>query len=169
MKTSTIESKGLTSDIIDTIQNLVSSIPWPKRRLAMAEVTKTILDGKKRAAEDVFGWARKTVTLGLKELEAGIHCEDNISYRHRRRIEDKHPKMLLDIQRIMSPESQAQPSLRTPLLYTNKTAASVRSELLSMGWSEDELPCVRSISNLLNRQNYRLRRVEKAQVQKKTR
>ena len=127
-----------------------------------------LLDGKERVAEDVFGWSRETVAVGLKELETGIHCENNISSRHRPRTEAMHPKMLVDIQMIMRPESQAQPSLRTPLLYTNKTASSVHSELLAMGWGEDELPGIRTINNMLNRQNYRLRRVEKAQVQKKT-
>jgi hypothetical protein len=41
--------------------------------------------------------------------------------------------------------------------------------LLEKGWSEEELPAVRTISNILNRQDYRLRTVAKVKVQKKRR
>jgi hypothetical protein len=47
------------------------------------------------------------------------------------------------------------------------TAKTVREALMKKGWSEQSLPSVRTISNLLNRQNYRLRTVAKSKVQKK--
>ena len=83
--------------------------------------------------------------------------------------EEKHPKLLEDIRLIMDPKSQAQSHLRTALSYTNMTAKSVRSALVDNGWGNDDLPSVRTLSNILNRQDYRLRRVEKSQVQKKRR
>lgn len=58
-------------------------------------------------------------------------------------------------------------SLRTTLLYTRMTAKAVHGVLVQKGWSEAELPSVRTISNLLNRQGYRLRTVAKSKVQKK--
>jgi hypothetical protein len=67
----------------------------------------------------------------------------------------------------MDPNSQAQSHLRTPLSYTNMTAKAVRAALLENGSLEAELPGVRTLSNILNRQGYRLRRVEKSRVQKK--
>ena len=167
MKPSTLERKGLTEDMVGVISNLVAAIPWPDRRLGMAEVTTKLLDGKARVAEDVFGWARATIVLGMNELRTGIKCLNDLSMKRKPKTENKHPEMLVDIQAIMSSESQAQPSLRTALLYTNKTAASVRSALVEKGWPEDTLPTIRTISNILNRQEYRLRRVEKSQVQKK--
>jgi hypothetical protein len=66
----------------------------------------------------------------------------------------------------LDPNSQAQSHLRTPLAYTNVTARSVRAALLAGGWLEAALPSVRTFSNVLNRQGYRLRRVEKSPVQK---
>jgi hypothetical protein len=39
------------------ISRLVSLIPWPSRRQAMGDVAMTILDGKSRVAEEVFGCA----------------------------------------------------------------------------------------------------------------
>jgi hypothetical protein len=47
------------------------------------------------------------------------------------------------------------------------TAKTVREALVQKGWSEASLPSVRTISNLLNRQGYRLRTVAKSKVQKK--
>ena len=48
------------------------------------------------------------------------------------------------------------------------TAKAVYGLLLEKGGSEEELPTVRTISNILNRQDYRLRTVAKDKVQKKT-
>jgi hypothetical protein len=75
----------------------------------------------------------------------------------------------MDIREIMEPHSQAEPRLRTTLLYTNMTASAVYDGLLEKGWSEETLPTVRTISNILNRHDYRLRTVAKTKVQKKRR
>jgi len=67
----------------------------------------------------------------------------------------------------MEPCSQAEPRLRTTLLYTNMTAQAVYNALVAEGWPEESLPAVRTLSNILNRQNYRLRTVQKTKVEKK--
>ncbi len=67
----------------------------------------------------------------------------------------------------MEPHSESQSSLRTTLLYTNMTAKTVREALVEKGWPTQSLPSVRTISNLLNRQDYRLRTVAKTKVKKK--
>ncbi len=59
------------------------------------------------------------------------------------------------------------PCLRTTLLYTNMTAKVVYDALVEKGWTVESLPTVRTISNILNRQGYRLRTVAKTKVQKK--
>jgi len=46
------------------------------------------------------------------------------------------------------------------------TAKTVHEALVQKGWSTQSLPSVRTISNLLNRQDYRLRTVAKTKVQK---
>ena len=48
------------------------------------------------------------------------------------------------------------------------TAQSVYDALVANGWSKESLPTVRTISNILNRNEYRLRTVAKTKVQKKT-
>jgi hypothetical protein len=79
------------------------------------------------------------------------------------------PKLLANIRLIMDPNSQAQSHLRTPWSYTHMTAKAVRAALLENGSIEAELPGVRTLSNILNRQGYWLRRVEKSRVQNKRR
>jgi hypothetical protein len=49
------------------------------------------------------------------------------------------------------------------------TAKAVYNALLQKGWTEERLPTMRTISNILERHDYRLRTVEKTKVQKKRR
>nr|WP_287126537.1 transposase [Desulfobacter sp.] len=168
MKISTVEKNGITPEVVEMVCSLVGRIPWPERRQAMADVTNRLLDGKPRVAEDVFGWGRATVEMGINELRTGIVCLNDISTRHKPRTEDKYPQMIEDIHEIMLPESHADPHLRTTLAYTNMTAAAVRDALLKKGWPEEQVPAVRTLSEILLRQGYRLRSVAKTKVQKKT-
>jgi len=157
----------MSAEMVDLIGRLIDSIAWPARRRAMGDVTMTLLDGKRRVAEDVFGWNRRAVELGLHEYQTGIACVNHITARGKPKTEDKNPKLLAEIQTIMEPRSESQVSLRTTLLYTNMTAKTVHEALVQKGWPEQSLPSMRTISNLLNRQHYRLRTVAKSKVQKK--
>jgi hypothetical protein len=167
MKISTIEKNGIRPEVIETICLLIDRIPWPSRRQAMAEVTTVLLDGKPRVAEDVFGWSRVTVNLGMHELRTGITCKNDLSQRRKPKTEEKYPKLLIDIQELMEPECHADPHLRTTLAYTDKTAASVCKALVEKGWSPEIVPSVRTMSDILMRLGYRLRSVAKTKVQKK--
>jgi hypothetical protein len=167
MKSSTLARKGVSTETVELVGRLISLIAWPARRGAMGDVTMALLDGKHRVAEDVFGWNRRTVELGMHEYQTGITCVNDITARGQKKTEDKHPRLLAEIQAIMEPHSESESSLRTTLLYTNMTAKAVREALMQKGWSEQSLPSVRTLSNLLNRQNYRLRTVAKSKVQKK--
>ena len=167
MKPTTLARNGVSAQTVALISRLVESIPWPERRRAMGDVTASLLDGKPRVAESVFGWSRYAVEVGIHEARSGISCINDVSARLKPRTEDRHPDLLADIQSIMEPHSQSEPSLRTTLLYTNMTARAVHEALAQKGWSAPSLPGVRTISNLLNRQNYRLHTVAKTKVQKK--
>jgi hypothetical protein len=167
MKISTLEKNGIGPEVMETISLLIDRIPWPSRRQAMAEVTTILLDGKPRVAEDTFGWSRFTVSLGMNELKTGIICHNDLSLRRKPKTEEKHPKLLVDIQELMAPECHADPHLRTTLAYTNKTAASVCDALVAKGWSPEIVPSVRTMSDILMRLGYRLRSVAKTKVQKK--
>ena len=168
MKTSTVIQNGVTPQMTELIGRLIDMIPWPVRRSAMGDVTVSLLDGKPRVAEDVFGWNRHTAELGINEFRTKILCVNDLSNRRKPMEEEKNPKLLADIVEIMEPHSKSESRLRTTLLYTNMTAKAVYEALLQKGWSEDTLPTLQTISNILNRHSYRLRTVEKTKVQKKS-
>jgi hypothetical protein len=167
MKTSILNQKGVSPETIALISRLVALVPWPDRRQAMGDVTTTILGGKSRVAEEVFGWSRSAVSTGINEFRSGIVCVNDLSGRHKPKSEEKHPGLLADIHELLKPSSQAEPRLRTTLLYTDMTAQSVYDALVANGWPKESLPTVRTISNILNRNEYRLRTVAKTKVQKK--
>lgn len=169
MKTSILSQNGVSQQIVDLVVRLVDLIPWPLRRSAMGDVVISLLNSKARTAEDVFGWNRSAVKLGMNEFKSEILCVNDLSTRKKPKAEEKEPRLLDDIIEIMTPNSEAESRLRTTLLYTNMTARAVYDCLLHKGWSEEELPTVRTISNILERHEYRLRTVAKTKVQKKLR
>lgn len=167
MKTTTLARNGVPTEMVGLIARLVDLIPWPDRRRAMGDVTLLLLDGKHRVAENVFGWRRSAVEVGINEFQTGISCVNDITARLKPKTEEKNPTLLAEIQAIMEPHSESESSLRTTLLYTNMTAKAVYDALVEKGWPADSLPTVRTISNILSRQDYRLRTVAKTKVQKK--
>jgi hypothetical protein len=167
MKTSIQIRNRVSSKIVELIVRLVNLIHWPVRRTARGDATLSLLDGKPRIAEDVFGWNRASVELGVNEFRTKIVCVNDLSNRRKPKAEEKYPRLLADIIEIMNPHSQAESHLRTTLLYTNMTAKAVYDALLEKGWSEETLPTTQTISNILDRHNYRLHTVAKTKVQKK--
>ena len=167
MKTTTLARNGVSTEMVGLISRLVDLIAWPARRCAMGDVTLLLLDGKHRVAENVFGWSRHAVEVGINEFQTGISCVNDISTRLKPKTEEKNPNLLAEIHAIMGPHSESESSLRTTLLYTNKTAKAVYDALVEKGWSAQSLPTVRTISNILRRHDYRLRTVVKTRVQKK--
>ncbi len=128
------------------------------------------LEGSPRRSERVFGWCRKAVELGLNERRTGIICLDNTSARGNRKTEVKHPLLEQDIRSLAEPQSQQDPKFQSPFQYTRMTAKAMRQALMDQkGWKTEDLPCEKTIGNMLNRLGYRLRRVQKAKPVKKVR
>jgi hypothetical protein len=139
-----------------------------QRRLFMAEVTTQLCDGSPRQAERRFGWGRDTVTKGLHEVRQGVRCLEDFAARGRQRSEDKDPRLAADIRAIVEPHTQADPELKSLRRYLNLSAAEVRQALLDKGYAKEELPRERTLRDILNRMNYRLKRIQKGKPLKKT-
>jgi hypothetical protein len=153
---------------VATLRDAARKLTGAKRRAFQAQVTLDYLDGNARRAETVLGWYRKTVELGLHELRTGIRCVERFSARGNRKSEEKHPRLEHDIRVLADPESQADPKFQSPFLYTRITAKGMRMALIEQkGWHDEALPCEKTISNILNRLGYRLRRVQKAKPVKR--
>jgi len=140
-----------------------------QRRLFLAEVTLELFDGNARQAERRFGWGRDTVTKGLHELRRGVRCLENFAARARQRWEEKNGQLAQDIRDIVEPHTHADPELKSERRYTNLSAAEVLQALQAKkGYADRDLPKERTMRNILNRMNYRLKRVQKAKPLKKT-
>ena len=139
-----------------------------QRRSFLAEVAAELCGGNARQAERRFGWGRETVEKGLHERHHGVRCLENFAARGRRRSEGKDPRLAADIRAIVEPHTPADPELRSSRRYTNLSAAEVRQALIDKGYAHEELPRERTMRDILNRMNYRLKRIQKGKPLKKT-
>lgn len=138
-----------------------------KRRLFIAEVTLTLCAGNARHSEARFGWGRATAEKGLRERATGVRCLENFAARRRPTWEERYPQLAADIQAIVEPQTQADPELKSARRYTNLSAKEVRQALLDQGYREQDVPAERTLRNILNRMNYRLKRIQKGKPLKK--
>ena len=138
-----------------------------QRRSFQAEVATTMCGGCARQAERRFGWGRETVEKGLHELQHGLRCLENFAARGRQRSEQKNPQLAADIRVIVEPHSYADPELKSSRRYSNLSAAEVLEALITKGYPQEELPGERTMRDILNRMNYRLKRIQKGKPLKK--
>jgi len=134
----------------------------------MAEVARELCQGSARQAERRFGWGRETVLKGLHESHQAMRCLENFAARGRLRSEEKDPQLAADIRAIVEPHTFADPELKSSRRYMNLSAAEVREALIATGHSPEELPSERTMRDILNRMNYRLKRIQKGKPLKKT-
>jgi hypothetical protein len=139
-----------------------------QRRLFQAEVATELCGGNARQAERRFGWGRDTVATGLSELHSGLRGRENFAARGRRRSEQRGPQLAADIRAIVEPHADADPELKSARRDTNLSAAEVRAAWIQKGYAEDRLPSERTMRDILNRMNYRLKRLQKGKPLKKT-
>ena len=139
-----------------------------ERRMFMAEVATELCEGSARQAERRFGWGRETVLKGLHEARQGMRCLEDFVARGRLRSEEKDPQLAADIRAIVEPHTYADPELKSSRRYTNLSAAEVRGALIDKGYPRDALPSERTMRDILNRMNFRLKRIQKGKPLKKT-
>jgi hypothetical protein len=95
-------------------------------------------------------------------------CFDNFSGRGRKRIEHHLPNINDDIRDIVEPRCQTDPTFRSTAMYSPITAANVRKRLIEeKGYSDEELPGRKTISNKLNELGFKLKKVQKCRPKKK--
>lgn len=160
----------LTEAMVATLRDAAGKLTGWKRRAFQAQVARDYLGGNARRAERRLGWGRETVTLGLHELRTGIICRDDFAARGNKKTEQKQPELERDLRELVGPQSQQDPKFQSPFLYTRMTAAAARQALIEQqDWTDEELPHVNTIGAILNRLNFKLRRVQKAKPLKKVR
>ena len=104
-----------------------------KKRVFMAEVSKTLCYGNPRLTETEFGWSRDAVKLGLNEQRTGLECFGHYEVCGKRRSEVDQPQLEKDIRCLVEPESQADPQMKNTFAYTRITAKAVNTTQLNVG------------------------------------
>ena len=139
-----------------------------ERRLFIAEVTVELCDGSARVSEGRFGWGRETASKGMQELREGAVIQ-RAAGGGRPSWEQRNPQLAADIREIVEPKTQTDPELKTSRRYTNLSAGEVRKALIEdKGYRQEDVPAERTLRDILNRMNYRLKRIQKGRPLKKT-
>ena len=139
------------------------------RRVFVAKVCQSLWGGSSRKAEARFGWGRTMVARGLEELDPSQPARPATPERRGRKAsEEKTPQLKIDIECIVEPHTHSDPELKTERQYTNLSAREVQAELIKRGYAPDCVPAERTIRDILNRMNYRLKRIQKGKPLKKT-
>jgi len=159
----------LEASHLEDIQLASSKMTGADRRAFQAEMALKYCGGNPRRAEDVFGWSRKAVQLGLHEKRSGMVCLGHHQFSCGAKLwEEKHPEVAQALWAVARSHSQQDPTFRTTLSFTRLTAEEAIKQLRAQGFAEDVLPSRSCMSEVLNRNGYRLRPVIKAKPQKKS-
>jgi hypothetical protein len=157
-----------TPQQIADLRLAASHMTGATRRAFQAEMTLKYCDGNARRPEEVFGWGRQTVEVGLAEKRTGIACLSlHAAFSGRPRWEEKHPEAAQALIDLALSHSQQDPTFRTSVSYTRLTAQRAIEGLRQQGTPEAVLPAPSTMAVILNRLGFRLRDVVKSKPLKK--
>ena len=138
------------------------------RRAFQAEMTLKYCAGNARRAEDIFGWGRHNIAVGLAEKRTGIVCLSlHAACSGRQRWEERYPEAAEALVDLALAHAQQDPTFRTSVTYTRLTVQAALKALRAQGYSEEQVPSPSTMAAVLNRMGFRLRKVVKAKPQKK--
>jgi hypothetical protein len=157
-----------TPQQIADVRLAASHMTGATRRAFQAEMTLKYCDGNARRAEDLFGWGRQTIEVGLAEKRTGIECLSlHAAFSGRPRWEDQYPEAAQALRALALAHSQQDPTFRTTVSYTRLTAKTALEGLRQKGIEEAALPAPSTMAVILNRLGFRLRHVVKSKPLKK--
>lgn len=158
----------LPDSVRDPLVYAATCLHGNNRRIFMAKTVQALGVGGQRGAEKLLGWNRGTIRKGMHELQSGFCCIDNFSGRGRKPVEYNLPELSKDIEEIVKPTSQTDPTFRTIKVYTPLTAQTMRSRLIKeKGYTNQELPVTRTIGYKMNQLNFNPQTVAKCKPVKK--
>jgi hypothetical protein len=154
-------------EIVDALKHATNHLKGSDRRTFMAKTVNAFGEGGQRWAERELGWNRGTIRKGQQELKEGPRI-DHFSARGRKKAEVHLPNLLNDIEAIVEPTSQTDPTFKTTQLYTPLTAKEVRQRLIDeKGYLDDALPTRRTINTKLDDLDFHPQKVAKSKPKKK--
>jgi len=161
-------SSPLNASQLADLKLAASKMRGASRRAFQAAMSLKYCGGNARQTERYFGWGRDTVQLGLEEQRSGILCVGaQAAYCGNKSWEEQQPEAAAALLALAETHSQQDPTFRSSIAYTRLTAAEAVRQLRALGFSGKQVPAPSTMAAILNRNGYRLRKVEKAKPQKK--
>lgn len=158
----------MTAEMCELLRRTALALPLgAQRRRYVADTVATLGLGQ-RQAQLLLGWGRDTLRKALHERRTGLTCVDAFRRRGRKRAEFHLPRLLQDIQDVVADHVQTDPTFATTRLYCRLSAAFVRQQLIRRkGYTNEQLPTVKTITDKLNFLGFHLRKVQKCRPLKK--
>lgn len=163
-----LSKNKISQNQIKDIRSASSKMKGHIRRKFQAEMTIKYSKGNQRLAEELFGWSRNAVKLGLNELRTGFICINiHTAVCGRKLWEHKYPKVAKYLIEIAEKFCQQDPTFNTTLAYSRLTAKAAIEELKKRKFKSESIPSPSSMAVILNRLGYRLKKVVKAKPKKR--
>jgi hypothetical protein len=157
----------ITRALRDLLMETADSFSGAERRRFMANTLNKLQLGQREAA-GLFGWGRDTLRKAGHELRTGLTCADAFCLRGRKPVELRLPHLFDDLRNLVQDHLQTDPTFQTTGLYCRLSATKVRKQLIARsGYTDEQLPSVRTIATKLNLLGFRLHTVVKSRPQKK--
>jgi hypothetical protein len=157
----------ITAGLRDLPIETAGSLSGAERRRFMANTLHKLRLGQREAAGH-FGRGRDTLRKAGHEMRTGLTCADAFCLRGRKPVESHLPHLFDDLRGLVQDHLQTDPTFRTTGLYCRLSAPEIREQLIARGgYTDEQLPSVRTIASKLNLLGFRLRTVVKSRPQKK--
>ena len=96
-----IKIASLTPEMTEIYVETANNLSGQRRRIFMAQVVLSLGPGGQRLAERELGWNRKTIRLGIRDLNDRSAAQRRLSQRGRKSIETKLPRFTEDIRQVL--------------------------------------------------------------------
>ena len=170
MLLSSPEPQQLSSSQRADLRLASSKLSGANRRYFQASIAIKYCKGNARLTERMLGWSRETIALGLAEKRTKITCiGSQTGFSGAKRWEEKQPLVADALVKLAESHSQQDPTFATTIAYTRLTAAEALKQLAQQGFGLEQLPSLSTMTAVLNRMGYRLRKVVKAKPKKNSR
>jgi hypothetical protein len=164
-----MSERELTASQIEDLRLASRQMRGVARRRFQAEMTVKYCGGSARKGESIFGWKRSSIETGLGEKRSGIECVGAQGmFSGIQRWETRELEAAKVLRQFAEAHSQQDPTFNSTIAYTRLTAAAAIAHLKSEGFGPEQVPSGSTMSLVLNRMGYRLRKVVKAKPKKST-
>jgi hypothetical protein len=125
---------SLEAEHLEDIRLAASKMTGARRRAFQAEMALKYCSGSARRAEEVFGWSRQAVQLGLHEKRTGIICLGLHAFCCGAKLwEKKHPEVAQALWELAESHAQQDPTFRTTLSFTPPDRGGSHQAVASAG------------------------------------